>query len=128
MIEEKIKANEEEIAEQEKRIAESNDTIVKKKQMIEELKNLKKRMEKIHNIRYFENIGSVDRIAELANRYRLSDFFSAVAKAADVRFDYSIKAMPLMDLTVWQSLFLFFGDPPSKKKESPAEAVQEKEE
>lgn len=126
MIEENIKAIEKEIAEQEKRITESHDTITEKKKEIEKLQILKKRLQKIHSIRHYSNIGSVERIVELANQYRLQDLLSMIANAAGIRIDYPTGAMPLMNLTVWQGLFLFFGDHTEiDKKSTPPEEEKE---
>jgi hypothetical protein len=119
MIEDKIKKIGEEIVKEEEKIVDFQVSINEKRKEIEELEVLRKRLWNIHRLRLKENVGDPEKVNDLVNQYRLTDLLSIVAKLADTNLSYSADMMPLMNLTIWQGLYLFFGDNVSYQKPAP---------
>lgn len=110
MIEEKIKEMQEQIERLKENISGSEVEILEIGKKIAEFKAMEERLRRIHKVRYRENLGNSEKIADLANRYYLRDLLDVIAKIADTNLSFSAEAMPLMNLTIWQGMYLLLGD------------------
>lgn len=109
MIDEKIRAAQEIIEANEKNIELQRRDIDRQRQEIEKLSLLQKRLQWIHAIRYRENSGNLEHIASLANKTKVKDFLQDLDLLVNTR-DIGISDMPLLQLTLWQMLYLLYGD------------------
>ena len=107
---EKIKNLEGEKTDSKKLIAESEQSIVEKDKEIKRLEILKERLKKVSTIKYYENLGDVERVTDLNNRINLGDFLDTLSNLLDIRYFFSESNLNLRTLTIWQILFLLFGD------------------
>lgn len=126
MIGNKIRNIGEEIVMEEKKMVDFQASINKKKKEIEDLEVLKKRLLNIYHIRYKENIGDPEKINNLVNQYCLKDLLEIIAKLTDTNLSYNADMIPLMNLTIWQGVYLFFGDNVSYEGVGPAEVESDK--
>jgi hypothetical protein len=109
MLEEKIRAAQEIIQANEKNIEAQRGDIDKQRQDIENLSLLQQRLQRIHVIRYLENLGNFEHIASLANKTIVKDFLQDLDLLVDTRAP-GISDLPLLQLTLWQMLYLLYGD------------------
>ena len=100
----------EEIAKQEKMILDAQATIKEQKKELEELAILKRRLRRIHNIKFMTNLGDPDKIAALTSKYRLTDLLQVVAKLTNTNPTYPLSLLPIINLNLWKAIYLFFGD------------------
>lgn len=110
MIEERIEEINREILKEENRIGESRTAIEEKRKELKELEVLEKRLDRIHHIRFRENLGDTGKIADLANKFCLRDILYAIEKLTGINLNPPHKALPLLNLTIWQGMFLLLGD------------------
>jgi len=93
-----------------KLIAESEQSIAEKDAEIVRLRVLDERLRKIVTIKYYENLVSPERIAGLSNQITLGDFLGSLSGCLEIRYNFSEENMNLANLTIWQALYLLFGD------------------
>jgi hypothetical protein len=110
MIESRIKLAQEIIQANEKNIEAQRGDIETQKREIDSLSILQKRLKRIQAVKHHENVGNSEDIIRLANTKNVADFVEELSNVIDIRVQPSVSEMPLLRLTVWQALFLLFGD------------------
>ena len=123
----KIEAIKQDISRTDEGIKESAQDILEKQKEIERLTAIEERFKKIHMIKHYENIGKTDEIAKLANNVRVMDFLNSLKDVMNVDFQWSISIQPIAQLSLWQGMYLFYGDIESLGKTEAPAAEEQKE-
>jgi hypothetical protein len=92
---------------------------------IQRLTVLESRLKKIYSVRNFKDLGAALEVSILVNKINLRLFTERLNDLLGTNFQFSIEQTQLADLTLWQFLFLIFGDLDelNKKKSEPPKDV-----
>jgi hypothetical protein len=124
MLANKIQAAQEIIQVNEKNIETQRGDIEKQKEEIARLFILQKRLQRIYTIKHLEILGNFERIASLANKTIVKDFIQDLGLLVDIK-NPGISELPLLQLTLWQMIYLLYGDHTEMDKKFPrAEAAE----
>jgi hypothetical protein len=118
---EKIQGLEAEKINNKKLIAEREQDITEKDKEIERLRVLEERLKKLQTVKYHENLVSPERVAGLTNQVTLKDFLESFDGLIPISYTFDTKTIKLGELSLWQAIFLLFGDIDTLGQKKPAE-------
>lgn len=106
----RIKNLEEEKIQNRQLISENEKTIDVLDMEIEELRVLESRLKKIYSVKNFKDLGAALEVSVLCNKVNIRQFIECLNDLLGSNFQFSLKQTQIADLTIWQGLFLLFGD------------------
>jgi hypothetical protein len=103
-------------------ISENEKTIDVLDMEIEKLKVLESRLGKIYSVKNYKDLGAALEVSLLCNKVNIRQFVEYLNDLLGSTFQFSLKQNQIADLTIWQGLYLLFGNLSEldQKKSGPA--------